>query len=383
MRKILFLISEDWFFASHFLPMARAARAGGFEVAVATRVKKHRARIEAEGARVISLDLDRGSLAAVGLLREFNQLRRIVRSERPDIVHCIALRMVILGGLAAKSARAKALVLAPTGLGHLWTANGPTERLLRPLVRAIVGRWLRDVRTHYLFENSDDPGEFGLAARDRQVTVVAGAGVQPEDFPVTPEPPSPPFKLALVARMLRSKGIMEAVEATLRARRAGVPVELDIFGAPDPSNPMSIAEDELRQWSAEPGIAWRGATDDVAGVWREHHAAIFLSYYREGLPRTLVEAAACGRPIIASDVVGSREIVRDGVEGLLVPPRDVDAAARAIAKLAGDAPLRARLGAAAHRRFAERLTEAAVAQTVGELYRRIGGATAQRTDMPG
>ena len=200
---------------------------------------------------------------------------------------------------------------------------------------------------------------------------------------MTPEPPSPPFKLALVARMLRSKGIMEAVEATLRARRAGVPVELDIFGAPDPSNPMSIAEDELRQWSAEPGIAWRGATDDVAGVWREHHAAIFLSYYREGLPRTLVEAAACGRPIIASDVVGCREVVRDGVEGLLVPPHDVDAAAEAIAKLAGDARLRARLGAAAHRRFAERLTEAAVAQTVGELYRRIGGATAQRTDMPG
>jgi len=185
-----------------------------------------------------------------------------------------------------------------------------------------------------------------------------------------PEPPSPPVKLAVVARMLRSKGIAEAVEATRRARLLGAPVELDIFGAPDPSNPGSIPEAELRQWSLQPNIAWRGTANDVARVWREHHAAIFLSYYREGLPKTLVEAAACGRPIIASDVVGCREVVRDGVEGLLVPPGDVDAAARAIVKLASDAALRAQLGAAANRRFLKRLTEDGVQQAVGDLYRR-------------
>jgi glycosyltransferase involved in cell wall biosynthesis len=371
MRKILFLISEDWFFVSHFLPMARAAQAAGFEVAVATRVNKHAERIVAEKCRVIPLDLERGSLAAVDLLRGLKRMTRIIRAENPDVVHCIALSMVILGGLAAKFAGAKALVLAPTGLGHLWTGNGPSERLLRPFVRAMIGWLSRGPRTHYLFENSDDPREFGLAPGDPRVTIVAGAGVRPENFPVAPEPPSPPLKLAVVARMLRSKGIADAVEATRRARALGVPVTLDIYGAPDPSNPMSIAEAELRQWSAEPGIAWHGATDDVARVWREHHAAIFLTYYREGLPKTLTEAAASGRAIIASDVVGCREVVRDGIEGLLVPARDVDAAAQAIARLATDAPLRARLGAAAHQRFQERLTEAAVAQTVGDLYRRV------------
>jgi glycosyltransferase involved in cell wall biosynthesis len=370
MQKILFLISEDWFFVSHFLPMARAARAAGFEVVVATRVNKYQERIAAEQCRVIPLDIERGSLAAIEVLRGVARIFNIVRREQPDIVHCIALRMIILGGLPAKFAGARSLVLAPTGLGHLWTGNGLTERILRPIVRAVVGRWLRGPRTHYLFENSDDPGEFGLSAADPQVTIVAGAGVKPEDFPVAPEPPSPPVKLAVVARMLRSKGIAEAVEATQRARLLGAPVELDIFGAPDPSNPLSIPEAELRQWSALPGIAWRGTTDDVARVWREHHAAIFLSYYREGLPRTLVEAAASGRPIIASDVVGCREVVRDGVEGLLVPSGDIDAAARAIAKLAADAGMRAQLGTAAHRRFLERLTEDGVRQAVGDLYRR-------------
>jgi glycosyltransferase involved in cell wall biosynthesis len=370
MRKILFLISEDWFFVSHFLPMARAARAAGFEVVVATRVNKHRARIEAEQCRVIPLDIERGSLAAVEILRGVARVFSIVRREQPDIVHCISLRMIILGGLPAKFGGAKSLVLAPTGLGHLWTGNGLTERFLRPMVRTIVGRWLRGPRTHYLFENSDDPSEFGLSPADPQVTIVSGAGVKPEDFPVTPEPPSPPVKLALVARMLRSKGIAEAVEATRRARLMGTAVELDIFGAPDPSNPSSIPEAELRQWSTLPGIAWRGTSTDVAQVWREHHAAIFLSYYREGLPRTLVEAAASGRPIITSDVVGCREVVRDGVEGLLVPSGDTDAAARAIVKLAADTALRARLGAAANRRFLERLTEDGVRQAVGDLYQR-------------
>jgi glycosyltransferase involved in cell wall biosynthesis len=370
MRKILFLISEDWFFVSHFLPMARAARAAGFEVVVATRVNRHQERLAAEQCRVIPLDIERGSLAALEVLRGVARVFSIVRREQPDIVHCIALRMIILGGLPAKFAGARSLVLAPTGLGHLWTGNGFTERCLRPIVRAIVGRWLRGPRTHYLFENSDDPGEFGLSPADPHVTIVAGAGVNPLDFPVVPEPPSPPVKLAVVARMLRSKGIAEAVEATRRARLLGAPVELDIFGAPDPSNPWSIPEAELRQWSTLPGIAWRGTANDVARVWREHHAAIFLSYYREGLPRTLVEAAACGRPIIASDVVGCREVVRDGVEGLLVPSGDIDGAARAIAKLAADAALRAQLGAAANRRFLERLTEDGVQQAIGDLYRR-------------
>src|SRR5262245_22199413 len=190
MRKILYLITEDWFFASHFLPMARAARAAGFEVVVATRVRRHAERIAAVGCRVIPLDLERGSLAALELVRSVKRIAAIVRQERPDIVHCIALRMVILGGLAAHLARVPALVLAPTGLGHLWTGNGVAERLLRPLVRTIVGRRLRGPRTHYLFENRDDPREFGLAPDDAQITIVGGAGVRPQDFPVTPEPPA-------------------------------------------------------------------------------------------------------------------------------------------------------------------------------------------------
>ena len=269
MAKILYLVTEDWFFCQHFLPIARAARLAGCEVVVATRLRAHRLPIEAEGFRTIALESERGSLAPLEALRTLGRASRIIATERPDIVHCIALRMVVLGGIAAKLAGAKRLVLALTGLGHLWIENGPIERAARTMARQIIGQSLKGSRTHYLFENPDDPGEFGLDVGDPDVTVVGGAGVRPADFPMVPEPPAPPVKIAIVARMLEPKGIAEAVTAVRQARAGGVDVEIDLFGAPDPSNRRSLSEAQLRAWSADPWIRWQGPSADVAGVWRE------------------------------------------------------------------------------------------------------------------
>jgi glycosyltransferase involved in cell wall biosynthesis len=367
MPKLLFFHSEDWAFCQHFLPMARAAQAAGFEVAVAVRVRNDAARLAAAGCRVIPLEAERRSLSAFEIVRSFIRMLRIVRQERPDVVHCIALRPVVLGGLAARFAGVRRLVLASTGLGHLWIENGPAVRVARPLARLVIGQVLRGGGTRYLFENPEDPRAFGVEPDDADVTIVGGAGVDPAQFPATPEPPAPPVRVAVVARMLLLKGIAETVEAARRARAQGAPVELHLYGAPDPSNRRSYSEDQLRRWAAEPGIVWHGATDDVARVWRDNHVAMLLSY-REGLPKALVEAAAAGRPIVTSDVTGCREVVRDGIEGLLVPLGDADAAARALVRLAADAELRARLGAAANARFRERFTEDAVMRTMTELY---------------
>jgi glycosyltransferase involved in cell wall biosynthesis len=238
-------------------------------------------------------------------------------------------------------------------------------------VRIVVGSLLRGPRTRYLFENPDDPPELGLDADSPEVTIVGGAGVDPADFPAAPEPPAPPLKVAVVARMIRPKGIAEAVAAVQRARAMGAAIELDVFGKPDPSNPLSISSDVLEKWSSAAGIAWRGHVADVAGVWRTHHVALFLSY-REGVPRALLEAAAAGRPIVTTDVVGCREVVRDGIEGILVPPGDIDAAAHALIRLADDKAMRARMGAAANARFRERFTVDAVKNAVRDLYRSLG-----------
>src|SRR5262245_26647551 len=367
MPKLVYLVTEDWFFVSHFLPMARTAKAAGFEVVVATRVREQAQRIAAEGCRVVALESERRSFGPFEALRGFLRMARIVRDERPDVVHCIALRMVVLGGLAARLGGVRRLVLAPTGLGHLWSNDGVNERVARALVRLVV-RWrINGPDTRYLFENTDDPREFGLDPDKPPVTIVPGAGVDPDEFRPAPEP-APPLKVAVVARMIAPKGISEAVAAVRAARALGAPIELHLYGAPDSSNRRSCTEAELRRWSAEPGIMWHGATRDVAGVWRQSHIAMLLTWYREGVPRSLIEAAACGRPIVTTDAPGCRDLVRDRREGLLVPLRDAEAAARALVKLAGDADLRVRLGAAARVRFLERFTEDAVRQSVAAVY---------------
>jgi len=368
MPKLLYLVTEDWFFVSHFLPMARTAKAAGFEVVVATRVRDHAARIAAEGCRVVSLESERRSFGPFEALRGFFRMVRIVREERPDLVHCIALRMVVLGGLAARLGGAKRLVLAPTGLGHLWANNGPIEIVARALARFIVGHWLKGPDTHYLFENTDDPREFGLDPDKPPVTIVPGAGVDPDEFAPSPEPEAPPVRVAVVARMIAPKGIAEAVAAARRARALGAAIELHLYGTPDPSNRRSCTEAELRGWAEEPGIVWHGRSDDVAAVWRENHVAMLLTWYREGVPRSLIEAAACGRPIVTTDAPGCRDLVRDRREGMLVPLRDSEAAARVLVELANDADLRLRLGAAARARFLARFTEAAVCASVASVY---------------
>ena len=370
MAKILYLITEDWFFVSHFLPMARAARDCGFAVVVATRVRDDGERIKAEGFALIPIESERGSVSLLQSLRDFRQLLNVVRSERADIVHCIALRPVVIGGVAAKFAGSPALVLAPTGLGHLWIEQGIAVWLARKLVSFIVGIWLRGPRTRYLFENRDDPLEFGLDPDAAEVTIVGGSGVDPERFPPSDPPPAPPVKVAVVSRMIAPKGIVEAVDAVRRASADGAPLELHLFGDPDPDNRRSIPQITLERWAKEAGIAWHGRVSDVARVWREHHIAMLLSY-REGLPRSLVEAAAAGRPIVATDVAGCREVVRDGEEGILVPLGDTGATARALAKLAADPALRVRMGAAANARFRQRFTAAAVRQAVHDLYRAL------------
>jgi glycosyltransferase involved in cell wall biosynthesis len=370
MPKILYFATEDWFFASHFLPMARAAREAGFQVVVAARPGGKAQRIINEGIRLLPLGGERRSLSPIGGLRDFLGALAVLRSEAPDIVHCIALRPVVLGGIAAKLARVRGLVVAPTGLGELWVGDGAVVRIVRSVIRALVGSWLRGGGTRYLFENGEDPREFGLEPADCDVAIVGGAGVDQMDFPFVTEPPAPPVKVALVSRMIAPKGIAEAVEATRRAR-AQAAIELHLFGDPDPADRRSISELQLRRWSQEPGIYWHGRTDDVPGVWRTHHIAILLSCHREGLPRTLVEAAAAGRPIVTTHVTGCREVVRDGREGFLVAPGDVDAAARVLVTLAGDAALRARLGTAANARFRERFTETAVKAAVSDLYKSL------------
>ncbi len=373
MKSLIFIVTEDWFFASHFLPMLRAAREAGFTPAVICRVGRHRAVIEAEGGRVIPLDADRGRRELGAAMSTIRQLRRILRAEKPHIVHLIALWPIALGGIAAVLAGVRRRVYAVTGLGFLGASSSAAARAARLATRLLLRGPLDGRQVRFLLENPDDAALLGFDPDTaRRLVIVGGAGVDPDVYAPGPLPPLPPLKVAVIARMLWSKGIDVAVEAARRARASGTAIELSLYGEPDATNPKTIPRETLEAWSREPGIAWHGRTNDAPAVWREHHVCCLPSRGGEGLPRTLLEGASCGRAVLTSDVPGCRALVRDGVEGLLVPPGDAEALARAMAELARDPVRLARLGEAARQRVLSGFTERHVMDGVAAMYRELG-----------
>jgi glycosyltransferase involved in cell wall biosynthesis len=369
--RLAFIVTEDWFFASHFLPMARAALEAGFEPVVITRVRRHRAVIEAAGARVIPLEAERGSIDPLLAGGAVMRLAALLRRERVTAVHCIALRSIIVGGLAARLSGVRWRLFALTGGGMLAARTDRSSRTVYQSIRWSIRHVLETRRTHYLFENRDDPVTLGLDPKAPNVTIVGGAGVDVARFPALALPPVSPLRIAVVSRMLWSKGIDLVVEAVSAARAQGAPVELSLFGESDPSNPRAISRDTLREWSAREGIFWHGFSSDVAAVWADHHVACLVSRGGEGLPRTLLEAAACARPILTSDVPGCRDFVRNGVDGFVVPPNDVAALTSRILELAemGLPKLQA-MGESARSCVEDGYTESNVREAVGEVYRR-------------
>jgi glycosyltransferase involved in cell wall biosynthesis len=375
--RLLFVVTEDWFFVSHFLPMARAAKAAGMDVAVACRVRDRQSVLEAAGLRVIPLEADRKSLNPFAIIGTMFRMRQLISAERPDIVHLIALRSMIIGGIAARLAGVPKRVFALTGMGLIGAGKDAKSRIIRSLLRHAIRRIAGRQGAHFLFENRSDPILLDLEPDDRGwCTIVGGAGVNPDALSPAPLPAHPPLRLAMVARMLWSKGPDLAVEAVRQARARGYDVTLDLYGAPDPNNPRSIAEAQLDAWSKRDGITCHGAIrqQDVGNVWARSHAALVPSRGGEGLPRSLLEAAACGRAIITTRVPGCEDFVRPGIEGAVVSPDDAAALADAIIQLASQPAQAARQGQAARKRLLEGYTEERVGADVAGLYKRLIGA---------
>ena len=370
--RLLYVVTEDWYFVSHRLPMARAARDAGFEVHVATRVADHAAAIRAEGFTLHPVPFSRGLISPLGTLATIRALRRVHRSIAPAIVHHVAVQAAVLGSLAAWRRPVRG-VNALTGLGYTFISGSLKAGLLRPVLSALMRFLLNRPSQTVLVQNNDDrDGMIALGIDPNRIALIAGSGVDVESWQPLPEPGGP-VTIAFVGRLLADKGIHTLIRAhrLLRQRRTGV--ELLIAGMPDPANPASLSQAEAEALSREPGIKWLGHVADIATLWARAHIAVLPSR-REGLPKSLLEAAACGRPMVATDVPGCREIVRPGETGLLVPYDDAEALASAIEQLAVSAELRARYGAAARRLAAEKFSAGAVGQQTVDLYRRLVGS---------
>jgi glycosyltransferase involved in cell wall biosynthesis len=379
--KLLFLVTEDWFFWSHRLPLARAARDAGFAVIVATRLRDHGDRIREEGFILRPLAWKRRGDGLIGAVRAIIEIAWLYRAERPDIVNHIALKPIVFGALAMRlafplGAWKPARLAAVMGLGSVFSrAAGSRAARFRPLAVALR---LAVRGGRVTVENPENRATLArLGIKPARIKLIRGSGIDTARYQPLPDPAETPLAAALVGRMLRSKGVLDAAAAIRLLRAQGREIELLLAGSTDPDNRDSLSEAELTALGAEPGITWLGHVADVRSVWRRAAIAVFPSTYGEGVPNALLEAAACGRPIVATDIPGCREVVRHGETGLLVPPRDVAALAEAIGALGGDPARRQAMGQAGRelveREFAEPVIVAQTLALYDELLRETAG----------
>lgn len=369
--KLLFVITEDWFFASHFLERGVAAVRAGYEVAVATRPTTKVSLIESHGIRVIPIEFSRRGLNPLRELRTALKLRSIVREFRPDIVHNVALKPVVTGTLGELLAGSRRIINAPVGMGHVFTADSHGSRLVRAILKLLLRKLLNPRGSIVIIENEDDLRELVERGyvRPHEIRMVRGAGVDPGAF-VPGAEPAGPITVLLVSRILRDKGVLEFVGAARRVREEHPGTRFLIVGSPDDGNPSSFRESDMRRWEESGDVQCLGFRTDVAELLSAAHVACLPSY-REGLPKSLLEAAAAGKPIVTTNVPGCRTVVENGVNGLLVPARDTDALARAIARLVEDPQLRARLGQAGRQRAELEFSSAIIIEQTLNIYRSM------------
>jgi len=370
--KVLFLITEDWYFWSHRLPIARAARDRGMDVVVAARLQKHANFIREEGFRVIPLSWKRNSIHPGRELFSFYEILKIYRQEKPDIVHHVALKPVIYGTMAALRAGVPAVINALAGMGFIFASQRKKARLIRPFLLFLFRFLLQRKNTWLIVQNPDDRELFlsrNICVRDR-IVLIPGSGVNIAKFHPVPEPVDGVPVIAMVSRMLWDKGVGELVEAARILKDRGYKFEVWLVGSPDPENPASISEKQLLDWHNSGLVKYLGYQEDVSRIWKQAHIGVLPSY-REGLPKSLLEGAASGRPLVTTNTPGCREVVRDGENGFLVPVRDAHALADALARLLEDRALRHKMGEKSRKIVETEFSEQIVVEQTMSLYQKI------------
>jgi glycosyltransferase involved in cell wall biosynthesis len=365
-RRLLYVVSEDYAFLLHRLPMARAAREAAFEVHVATNVNNRASEIEAEGFVLHPIRFRRGGLSPHAAVPTILAIRRIVGEIKPDVVHHVGLQCCVLGSMAALGFDVP-LVNAVTGLGYIFTSVNWRTRLLRQGLVWLLPLLLNRTSSFVLVQNPDDRAALlGLGVKQARMTLIPGSGIDTDALQPLPEPQGN-VTFGFAGRLLADKGIRALVVAHQILRDRGYSYNLLIAGNPDTVNPASIALSEVQQWGQTAGLSWLGHVDDIASFWRSCHVAVLPSH-REGLPVSLLEAAACGRPLVATDAPGCREIARDGETGLTVPIENPTALAEALLRLAQSPELRARYGAAARQLVVDKMSAKIVGGSIVALY---------------
>ncbi len=370
--KFVFYANTDWYLYNFRLSTALRLKAEGHDVVMLSPPGEYGERFSAHQLRWIQLTMDRASLNPWREAQTISALTRILRAERPDLLHNFTVKCAIYGALAARAARVPAVVNAVAGMGYVFASDAMLARTLRPMVKLLMRGTLGGKQSRLILQNPDDADAFVRArlVPQQHIRVIRSSGVNLERFlPVDAIIEPRPLRVLLAARLLWEKGIGEFIEAARMLRAQGRNIEFVIAGSPDPGNPRSASREQAEGWVAEGLVDWRGHVDDMPSLMRSMDVIALPSYYREGVPKSLIEAAACGLAVVTTNLPGCREVVsEDGVDGLHVEPRCARSLAERLALLDDDRVLVRRLGDQARRKAMEHFDEQMVIRRTIEVY---------------
>lgn len=350
-KKLMFVVNVDWFFVSHRLPIALTAIKHGYEVHLVCSVTDKLNELKAKGIIVHPLSLSRSGTNLFSELKTISQIYKVVKEVNPDVLHSVTIKPVLYGCLVARVLKVPVRVASISGLGYVFIAKGLRSKIFRSLISLIYRVALTGSKA-IIFQNQSDRNvlrSFGAVKQEQEV-FIRGSGVALEQYPIVPEPNDAPVVI-LVARLLADKGVNEFVSAAKILKSTRPDIRMALVGDVDMGNPKSISDEQLNIWLKEGFIEHWGFSRNVADTMGKANI-IVLPSYREGLPKSLIEAAACGRAVITTDVPGCRDAIEPGKTGLLVPLKADKPLADAILQLVDDAKLRKKFGLRA-RQFAE------------------------------
>lgn len=371
---LLYIVNDSGFFLSHRLPLAVSAKKIGYDVHVATAPGNGVPRIIECGFTHHELPLSRSGRSIFAEFACFLSIWRLMLRLRPQMVHLVTIKPVLYGGIAARLSKVPGMVAAISGLGSLFVASGIRSQSLRFFAKKIYKLALRHPNSVVIFQNSEDRTLLTSigAVTNEQTTLIPGSGVSLVDFDVHPEPEGVPV-VVFAARLLWSKGVKEFIEAARILRFRGVDAIFWIIGDRDPDNPDTVSDEDLNEWRLEGVVELMGYRSDVPDLLNQASVVVLPSYYGEGLPKVLIEAAACGRPVVTTDHPGCRDAIRPGETGLLVPVRDPRALANAIGSLLQDPEMRRVMGLAARKLAEEEFSVERVVRETMDIYSSLTG----------
>ena len=372
--KLLYFITEDWYFCSHRLPHAIVANKAGFDVVVICNIAKHLNKIKKHGLRVIPIQLTRRSINPIRELFLLLKLTSIYRKEKPDIVQHVAIKPIIYGTIAAKLSGITAIFNSIVGLGYIFISKNILANILKPIIKLALKWSLNQKNSFTILQNEDDKKFLrkkkiiGL----KRLQIIPGSGVNTKQFSYSPEPKTThkaPL-IVCVSRMLWDKGINELVKATKKLKERNINFKMALIGKPDPENPASIPLSQIQKWEKMKLIEYWGYVENIEQVYRKCHIVILPSY-REGMPKSLLEAASASRPIITTNVPGCREVVKNQINGILVKVKTVNPLATSMKKLIKNKSIREKMGKEGRKIIKAKFSEEIITKQTIFLYKKF------------